>query len=339
MFKINWAAYLLLVLIIGCTSETKKPESKVEHPVGNFPKLTSLNFEKDNTAFATTLESKIDLSKNTVYAATLLFCWDKFEKQYGQATGISKPGLRTLNNSKCFRNTLKKDEYKTTVEAYGNIVKIISVFDIQLPFGKPMGKQDGVFKGTKIKAFGTIGENHQIEIIYYHSDTDFALRLLPENEEHEIIICQSDFSGLKTLKDQFQSIQSKRKAFLSNAKPWMKQLNDKDEVSIPQLGFNLDTHFKTIEGAKYNTPGSPWEIVKAYQQNALLMNEKGVAAYSKAIIITEATAIQPSEKEIIKIPVKRLLVNSNYVVFFKRKDCNWPYFGAFIANTRWMKPK
>src|SRR5688572_29882400 len=107
MFKINWVAYMLLALITRCTSETKKPESKViDHPVGNFPKLTGLTGEKDNTAFATTLESEINLSKNTVYAATLLFCWDKFEKQYGQATGISKPGLRTLNNSKCFRNTL-----------------------------------------------------------------------------------------------------------------------------------------------------------------------------------------------------------------------------------------
>ena len=339
MFKLNCAVFLLLILI-GCTSETKKPEPKVvEHPVGDFPKLIGLNGEKDNTAFATTLESEIDFSKNTVYAATLLFCWNKFEKQYGQATGISKPGLRALNNSKCFRNTLKKGEYKTIVESSGNIVKITSVFDIQLPFREPMDNQDGVFKGTKIKAFGVTGENHQIEIIYYHSDSDFALRLLPENEEHEIIICQSDFSGMKTLKDQFQSIQSKRKVFLSNAKPWMKQLNDKDEVSIPKLGFNIDTRFKTIEGAKYNTPGSPWKIVKAYQQNAMLMNEKGVAAYSKAIIITEATAIQQLKKEIKKVPLKRLLVNSNYVVFFKRKDCNWPYFGAFIANTRWMKSK
>lgn len=339
MFKINFSALLLFTLISGCTEE-KRPKPAILKPRESiFPKTSELSLEKDNTAFATTLESEIDLSKNAIYAATMLFCWDKFEKQFGEAKDISRPELRILNESKSYRNSLKEDEQTISLITSGRRVTITSIFDVKLPFKEPLNKLNGEFKGTKIKAFGKTGGDHQVQIIYYNSDTDFALRLLPENNEHEIIICQRDFSRLNSLKQQFLSIQSEEKKFRINAANWMKNLNEKDELSIPQLGFSLETRFKGMEGATFNTRLTSWMLIEAYQNNALSMNENGASVYSKAVMIMDMMASRPAEKEKVKVPVKHLLVNSNYVVFFKRKDCNWPYFGAFIANTRWIKSK
>ncbi len=334
MLKVNWAVSLLLVLIIGCTASHKKPKPVVnENPVGLFPNPVPLSHEQSNTVFVTTLESELDTTKNAVYASTMLFCWEKFEKDYGQASHFSKSGLAELNKSRCFKNVLKADEYKTILEAEGDLVKITSIFDIQLPFREPLNKLKGEFKGQKIKTFGSKGGDRQVEIIYYNSDSDFALRLLPENNEHEIIVCQSGFSGQKSLKEQFLKIKSNEKQFISSAEQWKKVFNEEDEFSIPELSFNLETNYKTIEGATCRNKTGPWEVIKAYQQNAFVMNEKGATAFSKADLGLAGCG-QPQEKE--KTPVKRLNVKSNYVIFLKRKDSKWPYFASFVANSRWM---
>lgn len=329
-FRTITCVSLLLLIITGC--ETNQEEPSV---IGDYPDVQELEKEKRNTAFVTTFDSEIDLSKNTVYASTLSFCWDRFKQEYGEVTGISKKGLLQLDQSDYFKNSLQKDEVKTTLLREGNKVTIKSFFDMQLPFKKPFDELGLKFKGKMVYGFGTTGRHSQIEIIYYNSDDDFALRLLPENEDHEILVCKSDFSKSKSLYEVFSQVNAQIPAETKPSDAWKLKLNDKDEVAVPDLAFNLQTRFHEIEGAKYKTGPTPWIVIKAWQQNALTMNSKGVAAKSKAEIQTEATAIKRIEE--IKIPVKRLILNSNYVVFLKRKESKWPYFAAYMTNDRWMK--
>lgn len=303
----------------------------------DFPEKQSLsNFE--GSRFVSTLESDFKTDKNTIYAATLCYAWDEIRDHYKEnIKDIDCDALEELNSSDAFRDVLSEDEIKTDIEIEGQTIKASAFFSISLPYEKELDrKYNFQFKEDKVKSFGCWGANYQIRILHYQNDNDFAIRIQPKPEDHEIIIVKKNFGSKSTFEKEYQKLEKEIEKFQSkknNRNDWKYYLEDDDQVTIPVIAFNLEHSFEELIGCKFVGDDRSAEIEKAYQRNAFILDEKGAEVESEAEIAATEAAI---EEEDARKP-KKLFANKDFIIFLKRKDAKYPYFSMFVANSELMK--
>lgn len=334
----------IIILLISCNNETptssKKPitkVSKIELDTTNFGQSTHLD-SNYLTLFSPTLESKIDTNKNSIYAASLLFAWDELRKTLKHPiTNIESKQLKELNNSESFKDVLFKDEYLTEVIIDGNQIISKAYFKILLPFKSNLEKNINqlVFNNKKVDNFGFEGENRTHSIIYYNNDNDFTIRLRPKNREHSIYLMFPDTIET-TLNKAWKKLIEKQNFFRRNRREnhyWKYDFQEKDIVSIPIIDFNFNKNYTLIEDTYFEAK-QIYKITKAFQQTAFKLDEKGAKVESFAEIAVEE-AHDPFQKN--KPTPKQMIFNRPFYIFLKSRDCQFPYFAAYIKNTEFMK--
>lgn len=331
----------ILAMFMNCNGK-ESLRAKDAKNLSEFPK----------TEFLPTMEHRISDDKNSVYCATLLFAWDGIRKAINAPFTISDEyyDLKFLHQSTSFENVLQKKEYKVEIKVGANTIKSRAEFEKSLPFAFPLKNHTSYnlfFDGQYIPSFGMVGygkdkQKDIVHIMYYKDNTDFIIKLLPKNKEHEIILYKTPKRG-HTMAEMTAEINSKIAiGIVEKGKKetyWKYKYNMEDIVAIPKLYFNIETNYQTLEEKSFTSnpidaiPMS-WTITRAWQRTAFLLNEMGAEIKSEAEIIMSSSYIEHERSQ-----PKLMVFNKPFLVLLKRTDAVNPYFALWIANTELMNKK
>ena len=327
---------IILTSLMSCQNQKNQQEQK-------FPEVKNLS-EYEETEFLPTLEHNINTQKNSVYCATLLFAWDEVRKQIELPLIISPEDkdLVLLNNSKSFINVLKDNEYSASGIIDGDLITARAEFNKSLPFNRKLDSYNNklIFKGQTVASFGVRGYNGygQVRIGYYKNDNNFIIKLLPKDKNHEIILFKSDnvFHSMAEMNEEIGKLleigQNERK---NEKHEWKYFIAYEDEVIIPKFSFNIKTNYATLEGNEFRTVEQDYQIAKAWQRTAFLLDESGAEIESEAEFEVECLEFMEEEEEEKPQP-KKMIFDKDFLILLKRTDAQHPYFGLWVANTELM---
>ena len=160
---------------------------------------------------------------------------------------------------------------------------------------------------------------NQVEVLYYNSSSDFAIKLKTKQND-EVIISRGNTEN--NFGDIFKSItQNSDKYKGSN------RFNENDKLKIPNIKFNLKEEITEVENRPFTfSNGQGYCIDKALQTIQFELDEKGGKIKSEAGMSLKATAIMPTEKP------RDFLVDDTFTIFLKEEGRDLPYFAAQISD-------
>lgn len=322
---------IVLTSLFSCKSDKKFTEVK---------KLSDYK----NTQFIPTLENEISNDKNSIYCATLLFAWDEIRKEINSPLTISSEytELNLLNSSTSFSDVLENNEYESSIEINGNSIIAKAEFDKSLPFEHELQNLSNklTFNNQKVAAFGLIGlctyeQFQNIKIIYYKNDSNFIVKLLPKEKEHEVILLMSEkkFNSISEMNKEIERLTEIGKKEIKNNKiNWKYYYKEDDQLIIPKFNFNIETNYDSLEGNKFSSENENYNIERAFQRTAFKLDQSGAIIESEA----EIEVVVEEIEEIEKPKPKKMIFDKPFLILLKRKDAKNPYFGLWNTNTELM---
>jgi len=323
--------YLVFILIVGCQKKSIEFDNQ-------FETSSTLVDTTENIVFLPTLESKLKLSKNSIYASTLLYAWEELKNNTdGTIENFSNPELEYINKSLSYFQTLLENEYQTNVNIENIGIEISSSFKKDLPFEYPMDLADTIlFDSHKIKTFTpdfSIDYN-SVKIKYYYSDEDFALQINPSDSLHEIILIKNDFEDNTTFKNElfrYNLLKDHAENNLESSEKWKIEILDNDTILIPIINFDLYSNYPNLKNTSFTIDNSPFSIEEIKQRIQFRLDQNG------AIVESEFVIVAPSVDEVEEIKPKKLIFDKPFLIFLKRKDAKFPYFAAYIKDSRLLE--
>lgn len=330
--KVIITALIFYFSILSCKTEDR-----------NFEEAKDLS-EFTKTEFLPTLENNISDNKNAVYCATLPFAWNEILQETGKPTNINKNynDLILLNNSKSYFDVLNKDEYESSIEIEDETIKANVFFKKSLPFEFKLNSYDKklIFDKTPVKSFGLSGYDefemiNSVKIIYYKDDENFIIKLLPKDENHEIILFKTKekFTYISEMNQEIEKLTDLADIQKQNNKLyWKFQFREEDKLIIPKINFNIKTNFPKLEGNLFSGFERQYKIESIIQRTAFILDESGAEIESKVEFALEAfeEAIENQPKP------KNMVFNKPFLLLLKRTDSKNPYFALWNSNAELM---
>ena len=349
MKRIIAISIIILTTFISCNENQDFPEVK---------NLSDCNEDQDSsrgrelsefekTDFIPTIEHKIDSKRNAVYCATLLYAWNEIREIIKLPLEVSEKNhdLILLNASRSFVDVLKTNEYTVSGTVEGDLIITKAEFSKSLPFEIKLEnfKNKLLFDGEAVASFGITGysnykQQKNVRIIYYKNDKNFIIKLLPKDVNHEILLFKTEktFNSMAEMVNEIEKLTEIGKTEKKNEKlSWKYYFADEDDVVIPKFNFNIETNYSTLEGNKFQTKTTDYQIEKAWQRTAFILDESGAEIESEAVVaILECAEMEEEDYE--KPKPKKMIFDSPFLILLKRTDAKNPYFGLWTTNTELM---
>lgn len=336
--KKNLVLYILIIILFcKCNFSSDKNTDFEEDKT--FPTVKNLS-QFEQTIFLPTLESELGIQKNGIYAASLLMAWDEIKNGVSDSVkNIESPTLNLMNQSTSYQTALAKNEYSSSVDISFNRIAAQAFFKKSLPFVYPFERDKNclAFQKDSVVSFGVYEPQYSVKIFYYNHDNDFAVKLLPKDDKHEIILLKSDFSTATSIKKILENLEITYSEFKKDKSSlWKHYFEYEDSLRIPIIEFNIETRYSEIEETTFFANKKTFVIDTFYQRTAFVLNEKGAEVESEAeISATETPAMAEKEPQ----RPKKLFFDKPYLVMLKRVDSPFPYFAMFVANSELMIKK
>ncbi len=166
--------------------------------------------------------------------------------------------------------------------------------------------------------------DNQVQVLYYHSQDDFAVLLRTKNKD-EVILCKSPKGD--TFEEIYENVNTKSANYTGS-----KVFKAKDLLKVPKLDFNLKREYTELENKPFKTADPVYdmaEIAKAIQTIQFSLDEKGGKIKSEAAIDVKncATAVAPNIEE-----PRYFYVDDTFAIFLREEGREIPYFAARIDN-------
>jgi len=351
---------LILLLFFSCsTEETKFNKNNTEdsgtandkiiennqNPVGELPKASPLS-NYPNTVFVPTLESEITPNKNIIYAPAFLFAWEKVKQELKNEIIADKKNSKDftlINFSKSYQNSLNKNEYTATSEINDSTIIAKAFFNKTLPFNTILDKftQPFIFDNMPCSYFGMEYYNGYIsdmsKILYYKNDNQFILKLIPKDNNDEIILIKGLDNGKNLLEilGKMNVLMKKGKEQIKESKYFENYIfKEKDIFAIPIISFNIFTNYNNIERQTFTTTDKKRHIVEvAYQRTGFVLNEKGAIVESEALAVADSLAAKPKPNT-----PKKLIFDKQFYIIIKKVNQKNPYFVMKVENSELLIP-
>lgn len=181
----------------------------------------------------------------------------------------------------------------------------------------------GAYKDVSYFGINTETEEevrNQVQVLYYNSKTDFAVKLITKTKD-EVIITRG--SKQNTFGSMYQEIQEKQKAYKGT-----QDFTENDKLKIPNITFDLKQEFEEIQNKSfYFSNGDEYSIEKALQTIKFELDKKGGKIKSEAGIMLRCEAIIAAPEK-----PREFIVDDTFTIFLKEKDKELPYFAANISD-------
>lgn len=173
----------------------------------------------------------------------------------------------------------------------------------------------------RVKYFG-IGvstskdSSKNVEVLFYNSNEDFAIKLKTKENE-EIILYKT--SGIdKSFEENYNDIQEFESKYNGE-----KVLQKTDILKIPYIMVNGEINYDELCGRIIK--GTDTYISQALQTIEFNLNNIGGNVKSEAVITGTYGATQETRKEFI--------LNTDFILYLKEKSKDKPYFALKVNNT------
>ena len=203
---------------------------------------------------------------------------------------------------------------------------LYSMLKKDFEYAKQFDKLDnGTFeKYNNVRYFGITGRTkdqvrEQIEVLYYNSEDDFALKIQTKSDD-EIIV--SVGNNEDNFLDIYNNIINKSENYEDG-----KRFRDNDTFKMPYITFDLKEEItEVINKPFYFSNGEEYVITQALQTIEFDLDEKGGRIKSEAGIMADnAMAVMPQEP-------RKFNVDQTFTIFLMEHGKDLPYFAARISD-------
>lgn len=186
----------------------------------------------------------------------------------------------------------------------------------ELPNGKFGNYENVKYFGINSSTDENVRE--QVEVLYYNSKDDFAIKLKTKTDD-EVIISKGNTQN--TFKEIYEEIQKNNQNYKDN-----KALTKNDTLQIPNIDFNVKKEYEELENNTFKfSNGEEYKIDKTLQTIQFNLDKKGGKIRSEAgMMVNKSSLLQDKPRE--------FLVNDTFCIFLKEKNKELPYFASKISD-------
>lgn len=194
-------------------------------------------------------------------------------------------------------------------------------FEFLEPFSTAMGGLQFNNSETKVKCFGVDSSNNpvaskNVEILFYNSEKDFAIKLKTKNGE-EVILYKTTGEN-KSFEDNYKELRKQQSKYSGK-----NTFEENDMLRIPFIKVNDEINYDELCGREIKN--SKYYIKQAIQTIDFELNNVGGSVKSEAMI--DATA-----KAFVKEP-RKMIFDSDFILYLKEENKEQPYFALKVDNT------
>ena len=161
---------------------------------------------------------------------------------------------------------------------------------------------------------------NQVQVLYYNSKEDFAIKLLTKQND-EVIIARGNKGN--TFNEIYNDIKNKQANYQGST-----EFLGNDKLRIPKINFDIKKEFKELEDKEFETvEGQIMFIEKALQTIEFELDEKGGRIESEAGMMANRMAVLPEESE-----PREFVVDDTFTIFLQEQGKEMPYFCANIDD-------
>jgi len=178
-------------------------------------------------------------------------------------------------------------------------------------FGQDQTAEYFGISGTSISAL-----DNCVEVIFYNSPEDFAVKLLTKDKDEVILYKNSSNKAFNLLYDD---ILKKQLSFSGD-----KTFNNVDELKVPNIKFFEEKSFDELSGKRIM--GTNLVINQAMETIKFNMDNKGVELKSEAAMTVMKMSVLPD------VQPRLFYFDDTFVVFLKESDKKKPYFALRVND-------
>ena len=182
---------------------------------------------------------------------------------------------------------------------------------------------DATFKDSqeKVKYFGIEPDTEQrasknVDILFYNSKTDFAIKLKTKEGE-EVYLYRTTGDG-KSFDDNYNEMIEKSNNYTGN-KTW----DENDILMIPFIKVQDEINYDELCGRFIK--GTQWYIRQALQTIDFELNNYGGSVKSEALIDALRQSVSNTNREFI--------FDDDFILYLKEDDKEKPYFALKVDNS------
>ncbi len=161
----------------------------------------------------------------------------------------------------------------------------------------------------------------QIEVLFYNSDDDFAIKLKTKSNDEVILYKNPKGNNFNEIYDNMTKNIS---VYDGNT-----TFSDKDEFKVPYIDFNIRREYDELSFKDfYTSNGEKYYIEKAIQTINFSLDEKGGKIKSEAAVEFDSISIGYDDE------IRKFYLDDTFALFLKEKSKDKPYFAARIDDIR-----
>jgi len=274
---------------------------------------------KQNIVFTPQLQVVENLNKGTF--TTQDISEESYYKIYGNPTLDLKKKIEKDIKDKFNETSDILDNFNW--ESNGNDYFLYSMLKKEFEFEEEFIElEDGSFgKYDNVEYFGineyTEAEvREQVEVLYYNSSDDFAIKLITKQNDEVIIVKGTEQN---TFYDIYQSTITQKHEYEG-----YKNLGEKEKLKIPNIQFKVQQELEEIQNKSFKfSNNEEYEIKKAVQTIEFELDKAGGKLKSEAGLIGTNSAV---------IEKREFIVDDTFTIFFQEEGKSLPYFAARIDD-------
>ena len=194
-------------------------------------------------------------------------------------------------------------------------------FNFLEPFSTAMGSMNFNNSETRIKCFGVDSSNNPIasknvEILFYNSEDDFAIKL--KTKEGEEVILYKTTGENKSFEGNYEEIKKKQRSYSGKT-----TFEKEDMLRVPFIKVNDEINYDELCGREIKN--SKYYIKQALQTIDFELNNVGGSVKSEAVI--DATMKDLGDKS------RKMIFDSNFILYLKEENKDQPYLALKVDNT------
>ena len=279
------------------------------------------DFAKQDIEFSPQLEAVKNLNKGQFNTSKIS------DNSYYKAQGIPTEELKAEIEKEIkdkfneTSNILDGFNFDGNPDKYLLYAMLKKEFKFNKQFEELENGQFGAYEN--VKYFGTKENSseelrEQIQVLYYKSRDEFAVKLLTKQND-EIIITKG--IDKDTFNETYKEMQDKQNSY-DGEKEFLKT----DTLKIPNIDFKTEKEFKELENKPFKiSDGNSYIIEKAIQTIQFELDKTGGKIKSEAGMGIAKTAL-------IREEPRDFSVDNTFTLFLKENDKDMPYFAAKIEN-------
>lgn len=277
---------------------------------------------KQDIAFTPQLDVVKNLNKGTFTTKNL--SEDSYYKIYGTPTLELKKQIEKAIKTKFHETSDILDDFdweNYESNDYFLYAMLKKEFEFPKVFTELENDKFGNYENVKYFGINESTEDtvrEQVQVLYYKTKEDFAIKLITTGND-EVIIARGNKKN--TFGDMYQEITQTSKEYEGN-----RNFSENDKLKIPNISFNQKEELKELENKPFQfSNGDIYIIDKALQTVQFDLDRKGGKIKSEAGMMSKTSGILAKD-------IREFIVDDTFTIFLKEKEKDLPYFAAKISD-------